>query len=41
MTTTRDLALRVQYNECWINADSTDWYPQFSAGVVFRLNRHP
>ena len=35
------LALRVQYNECWINTDSTDWYPQFSAGVVFRLNRHP
>jgi hypothetical protein len=33
------VVLRGQYGRHWINRDSTDWYNQFSASVVFRLTR--
>jgi hypothetical protein len=33
------VVLRAQYGRHWINGDSTDWYDQWSASVVFRLTR--
>jgi hypothetical protein len=33
------VVLRVHYGKHWIDGDSTDWYDEVSASVVFRLTR--